>query len=448
MWCFILKKTDRLYTHKITDGPLQPLSIMAQLKVLIVGGGITGPALAYWLSKVDCDLTIVERAPDLRASGQQIDLRGEGVAVMRRMGIESAVRAKVVQEEGTEFVDKNGRRQAFFAANKTGQGKQSLTSEFEIMRGDLVRILYDLTKDKCKYIFGNSVEDLEQTGNGVRVKFSDGKEDHYDLVVGADGQSSRTRRKAWGPDAKDPFNFLQLYIAYFTVPQAKQDTMTAKILILPGRRTLATRVDNPKTMQVYLGYLEKGGHAMEDALRSGNVKKQKQLWADMYKDGGWETPRLIDGMLNSPEADDFYFQKIGQVKMDKWSRGRVVLVGDAGYTPSPLTGKGTSLGLIGAYILGGELARHLESSKDPEAAVDRALESYEKVLRPCVESAQQLPSFVPSIAYPETEWGVWLLQFVVKMVCALRINKLVERFSSDNFAGDWKLPDYPELQHK
>jgi 2-polyprenyl-6-methoxyphenol hydroxylase-like FAD-dependent oxidoreductase len=421
---------------------------MTQLKVLIVGGGITGPALAHWLSKLDCNITIMERAPDLRASGQQVDLRGEGVAVMRKMGIESAVRAKVVQEEGTEFVDKNGRRQAYFEANKTGKGRQSLTSEFEIMRGDLVRILYDLTRDKCTYIFGNSVEQLVQTGNGVHVKFSDGSEDDFDLVVGADGQSSRTRRKAWGPDAKDPFRFLQLYLAYFTVPKGEQDNMIAKVFNMPGRRVIATRVDNPRTMQVYLGYLEKGGHAMEDALRSGDVKKQKQLWADMYKDAGWEAPRLIHAMLNSPEANDFYFQKIGQVKMDKWSRGRVVLVGDAGYTPSPLTGKGTSIGLIGAYVLAGELARHLESSKDTGQAVDAALESYEKVLRPCVEKAQELFKGVPGIAYPETEWGVWFLHLVVRIFSTLRIVKLIERFSSDNFAGDWKLPDYPELQYQ
>lgn len=123
-----IPKHNELYITKVPDRLLQLPFVMAQLKVLIVGGGITGPALAHWLSKLDCDITIVERAPDLRASGQQIDLRGEGVTVMRRMGIESAVRAKVVQEEGTEFVDKNGRRQAYFGANKTGQGRQSLTS--------------------------------------------------------------------------------------------------------------------------------------------------------------------------------------------------------------------------------------------------------------------------------------------------------------------------------
>ncbi|KAL1860276.1 hypothetical protein Daus18300_009330 [Diaporthe australafricana] len=421
---------------------------MAPLKVLIVGGGITGPALAHWLSKVDCDLTIVERAPDLRASGQQIDLRGEGLAVMRRMGIEPAVRAKCVEEEGVEFVDKNGRRQAFFGANKTGQGRQSLTADFEIMRGDLVRILYDLTKDKCKYIFGNSVEDFQQTGSGVHVIFSDGKEEDFDLVVGADGQSSRTRRMAWGPDAKDPFKFLQLYIAYFTVPRAEQDTMTAKVLNIPGRRALFTRCDNPKTMQAYLGYYDPEGHIMEDALKSGDVKKQKQAWADLYRDVGWEAPRVMDGMLNSPEADDFYFQKIGQVKMEKWSRGRVVLVGDAGYAPSPLTGKGTSLGLIGAYVLGGEIAKHLENAKDPGQAVDAAIVSYEKVFHPCVETAQHLVRGVPSLLYPESEWGVWLIQVILKIICTLRINKLIERFTSDDFAGDWKLPEYPQLQYE
>lgn len=421
---------------------------MSPLKVLIVGGGITGPALGHWLSKVDCDITIVERAPNLRASGQQIDLRGEGLAVMRRMGIEAAVRAKCVEEEGVEFVNEKGQRQAFFGANKTGQGMQSLTADFEIMRGDLVRILYDLTKDKCKYVFGNSVEDFEQTGSGVHVKFSDGKEDDFDLVVGADGQSSRTRRRAWGPDAKDPFNFLKLFLAYFTIPKGEQDTMIAKVLNLPGRRAIFTRVDNPRTMQVYLAYLEKDGHAMEDALKSGDMKEQKQLWADMFKDVGWEAPRLIDGMLNSPEADDFYFQKIGQVKMDKWSRGRIVLVGDAGYTPSPLTGKGTSLGLIGAYVLGGEIAKHLENSKDPGQALDAAIASYDKVLRPCVEKAQSLMRGIPAVAYPESEWGVWVTQLILKIVCTLRINRLIERFASDNFAGDWRLPDYPELQYE
>lgn len=430
---------------------------MAPLKVLIVGGGITGPALGFWLAKLnyDIEVTIIERSPDLRASGQQIDLRGQGVTVMRRMGIESAVREKVVDEEGSRFFDPNGRLKAVFEANKTGQGQQSLTSEFEIMRGDLVRILYDMTKDSCKYVFGTTVDDFEQRGDGVHVKFSDGQEGDFDLLVGADGQGSRTRRRLMGPEAEDPFKFLNLYLCYFTIPKTEEDENYADIQLLPRNRVIGTRVDNPKTTQVYLGVLDSKSELvdLEQATRTGDVKKQKQIWADMYKDAGWKAPRAMDGMLNSPEANDFYGQKIGQVKMEKWSKGRVILLGDAAYCPSPITGKGTSLGLIGPYVLAGELSKQLAqsgaaaSSADHGRAIDAAFESYEKLFKPFVDSTQTLPPGVPTIAYAEGEWGVWFRNFLLGLVSTLRLHKLATYFSSDEWGG-WNLPDYPELKYE
>lgn len=420
---------------------------MSPPKLLVVGGGITGPAVGYWLSKLDYDITIVERAPDLRASGQQIDLRGEGLTVMRRMGLEPAVRAKIVDEQGLQLIDKKGEVKAFFPANKTGKGKQSASAEFEIMRGDLVRILYDVTRDKCKYVFGTSVVGLDQHGDGVHVRFSDGREDDFDLVVGADGQGSRTRRMAWGPDADDPFNSLRTYMAYYTVPKTETDPNTFRWLTLPGRRAVMTRVDNPKTLQVYLAHNNPDCREFEDAIRSGDVRQQKAVWAELLKDVGWEVPRLLDGLLNSPLADDFYFQKLGQVKMDKWSRGRVVLAGDAAHCPSPLTGKGTSLGLVGAYVLAGEISEHLGDGADRGHAIDEALLSYDRTLRPCVVEGQKLAWGVPEIVYPETEWGVWLLHIIVGLVSKLHIAKLFEWLSTDDgFAGDWKLPDYPKLK--
>ncbi|KUI64002.1 hypothetical protein VM1G_10785 [Cytospora mali] len=385
---------------------------MSPLTVLIIGGGITGPALAFWLSKLDCAITIIERAPNLRSSGQQIDLRGEGVTVMRRMGLEPAVRAKTVDEQGMQLIDNKGEVKAFFKANKTGKGKQSFTSEFEIMRGDLVRILYDVTKDKCTYRFGTSIEDIDQHGNGVQMERK-ATLGNFDLVVGADGQSSRTRRRTWGPDTNDSFHFLRLYLAYFTAPKTEQDPTTFRWFTIPGRRALQTRVDNPKSLQVYLAHLNSDCKEMEEALRQGDVKRQKVVWADLFKDAGWEVPRLMDAMLNSPLADDFYFQKIGQVKMDTWFRGRVVLAGDAAHCPSPLTGKGTSLGLIGAYVLAGELSNYLSDGEDHGQAIDAALVSYDRTLRPCVEKAQELAWGIPDLAYPETEWGVWLLQLIM-----------------------------------
>lgn len=426
---------------------------MAPLKVLIVGGGITGPALGFWLSKLGCDITIVERFPDLRAAGQQIDLRGEGVTVMRRMGIESAVRAKHVDEPGMAIIDEQGNFQVFFEANKSGQGMQSITSEFEIMRGDLVRILYDQTKDRCKYVFSTTVDEFENRGDGVHVKFSDGKEDDFDLVVGADGQGSRTRRRLF-PGSDEAFKFLSLYLAYFTVPQTEADkeTKACRVLILPKNRALFTRIDNPETMQIYLAFYdpELKRNDLEQAAKSGDVEKQKKIYYDLFKDVGWEVPRIMDAMMKSPQANDFYGQQIGQVKVsNRWHKGRVVLVGDAGYCPSPISGKGTSIGLVGAYVLAGEIAKRLQRGGEAASGgdIDAALEAYSQTLRPVVDAVQSLPPGLPSMMYAETSWGVWLRVTLLKVLTKLRVFKLLERFSTDDFGGNWKLPDYPELQY-
>lgn len=429
---------------------------MAPLKILIVGGGITGPALGYWLQKLDCDITILERSPDLRASGQQIDLRGQGLTCMRRMGLEPAVREKVVDEQGFRIIDQKGNIKAEFPANKTGKGKQSFTSEFEIMRGDLVRILYGVTKDKCKYVFGTTIEDFEQREDGVHVKFADGKEEVFDLLVGADGQSSRTRRKLMGPDAKDAFEFLGLYISYYTVPKEEKDTNYATAVLLPRRRLVSTRVDNPRTMQVYLGIHVKDADAglkvLDEAMESGDMQRVKKVYYDLFKDVGGETPRLLDALMNAPESNDFYAQRVGQVKMEgPWSKGRVTLVGDAAYCPSPVSGVGTSVGLVGAYVLAGEISIQLHRKKESGAShaqvVDAALEGYEKTLRPFIEKAQKLPPGVPGAIYADGGWGVWAINTLAGVLSTLRIPSLLSRFSTDDFAGGWKIPDYPELRY-
>lgn len=445
---------------------------MSPLKILIVGGGIAGPALAFWLARLDCDITILERAPDLRASGQQIDIRGQGLTAMRRMGLEPEVREKVVDEQGARFVDEQGRTKAVFLANKSGKGKQSLTSEFEIMRGDLVRILYDRTKDTCRYLFGLTVDSFEQRGDGVRVRLSDGSEADYDLLVGADGQGSRTRRRLFGGSdnggsssggrPQDSFRFLDLYLSYFTVPRTERDDNYATICLLPRNRVISTRVDNPKTMQVYLAVLDPKGEREGDlgsaAVRAGDVQRCKEVYAELFKDAGWETRRLLDGMLHSPEAKDFYSQTVGQVKIDRWSKGRVVLLGDAAYCASPVSGVGTSLGLVGPYVLAGEIARQLgqrkaggsgtEAKEDHGEAIDAALASYETVLRPLVDAVQDLPWGVPHIVYAESSWGVWIRNFLLGVISTLRINKLFESFQTDDFGGGWKIPDYPELKYE
>jgi 2-polyprenyl-6-methoxyphenol hydroxylase-like FAD-dependent oxidoreductase len=365
------------------------------------------------------------------------------------MGLESLIRSKVVDEEGFQLVNSAGQPQAVLVANKTGRGKQTLTSEFEIMRGDLVKILYDVTRERTRYIFGTTVDRMEEVDGdeGVKVLFKDGREEVFDLVVGADGDHSKTRRMILGPKAPEPFRSLGLYICYFTCPRIESDSKFATAYHAVGSRIVATRADNPKTIQVYLAVLATGkgadvlGRVIRD--RKAGMKAQKKAWAEAFRDAGWQTERFLEAMLNNPLADDFYGHEIGQVRMDSWSKGRITLLGDAGYCPTLVTGFGTSLAMVGAYVLAGELA--MQTKEDGTVDVDAALERYDKTLRPFVNEVQKIPPFVPYIAYPETWWGIKILQTLVWLWTVFRLDKLMSMFGSDD-VGTWKLPDYQGLR--
>ncbi|KAI4224877.1 MAG: hypothetical protein L6R36_004329, partial [Xanthoria steineri] len=208
---------------------------MPVLKILICGGGCAGPVLAYWLARSGHQVTIVERFPALRTTGAQIDIRAQGIQVLQRMGLLDIFRRKLVDEAGVALVNSGGNIKATVLANKSGKGAQSLTSEYEIMRGDLVRVLYDATKDDVTYIFGKTVESFEQDANnqGVTVHFSDGQIRRYDILVGADGQGSRIR-KAILPTDTDPIKRLGLYLAYWFVPRAEMDNNIRKVYHIPS----------------------------------------------------------------------------------------------------------------------------------------------------------------------------------------------------------------------
>ncbi|KAF9880302.1 oxidoreductase [Colletotrichum karsti] len=425
------------------------MSSQSSLKVLIVGGGIGGPALAFWLAQLGHDVTIVERNPDLRASGQQIDIRGQGVSVIRLMGIEPDIRAKVVNEAGIRFVNRAGKTQAVFEANKTGVGRQSFTSEFEIMRGDLVRLLFDRTQPLgVKYIFGNTIESLEQDTDSVTVRLTDGTTGTYDLVVGADGQGSRTRRLMLGPGEKDPFVPFNLHTALFTVPREKTDDNYATVCLLPKQRMMMTRTDNPHTSQVYMGMVpqdKESDRLLLEAQKNRDLEAQKRIWIEMFKDAGWQAPRFLEALEEGGVSDDFYNFQIGQVRMDKWYKNRVVLLGDAGYGPSPMSGKGTTSAFVGAYVIAGEITKHCTgpSAKD---GIPAALEAYDKAMRPFMKTVQDI-SFRPNLLYPKSAWGITVINTILWLVSSLKIDKLFQKLQSDDVEG-WQLPDYPALPVK
>ncbi|RHZ65535.1 uncharacterized protein CDV56_109403 [Aspergillus thermomutatus] len=316
---------------------------MAKLKVLICGAGIAGNALAFWLSKMGHDITVIERFPVLRATGLQTDLRGHGIEVMRRMGLEELFRAKSVKEQGLEVVDRSGRRRAYFPANRSGKGIQNFTTDFEIMRGDLCRLLYGATVDRVKYIFGTSLESVNDNDGFVEAVFSDGRKETFDFIVGADGQGSRTRRLILDPDAADPFHPLGVYIAYFTLPRPiGGDDYLASVYIASQRRFVGIRRHNTREIQVYLACKPDSCKPNSDRLKNaqkGDVVEEKSGFAEIFQSAGWQADDIIKSLEH---ADDFYCERLGLVKLDCWSRGRVVLLGDAAFCPSATTGMGTT----------------------------------------------------------------------------------------------------------
>jgi 2-polyprenyl-6-methoxyphenol hydroxylase-like FAD-dependent oxidoreductase len=406
---------------------------MAPLKVLICGGGCAGPALAYWLARSGHHITIVERFPALRATGAQIDLRAQGIEVIRRMGLLDTIRSKVVDEEGISFVDSQNRTKATILANKSGKGAQSFTSEYEIMRGDLVRILYDATKDNVEYIFGITVERFEQYEDRVKVHFSDGRTDTFDLLVGADGQGSRIRKAILPPDSPEPYRRLGVYMAYWFVPRTEVDSNIAMAYHTVGSRAIMSRSHNAMETQAYFS-LKDDSEEMRSIPRAP-IEQQKEFWAQKFTGAGWQADRFIEGMKTS---ENFYCQEIVQVRTDTWYKNRVVLLGDAGYCPSPLTGMGTTASFVGAYVLAGEINQNPQN-------LPKAFSNYQKTLRPFVDEIQTLNPSVLRLRFPQTQLGVYILHFIVGLICFLRLPELAVRFSNEN-RGGWELPNYPELR--
>ncbi|AEO65391.1 uncharacterized protein THITE_2045639 [Thermothielavioides terrestris NRRL 8126] len=415
------------------------------LRVLISGGGIAGNAVAFWLAKQGHDVTVVERFPNLRATGLQLDLRGPGIEVLRRMGLEEAFQAKAAPEQGMQWVDSKGRRRAYFPVNTSGTGRQSFSSEFEIMRGDLCRLLYGAARS-CKsapqYVFGTSVESLDQRNDAVDVRFENGKTDRYDLVVGADGQWSRTRKMLLGPGAPDGLQRLPgLYFAYFTMrkPIKEGEEYIATSYMAPGRRGMLTRRHSPDEVQVMLS-CKTDASRLENVPR-GDAKQEKEVLAEVFKGAGWQTDDILKGMH---AADDFYCERVGLVKLQSWSSGRVALVGDAAYCPTVLTGMGTTCAMVGAYILAGEIGRHCGQKGSGDVAA--ALKSYEQKFRPFMEAMQEgiLEKAESQWAMGGSAFGIRVLNCIMGLLSFFKVN-VADVFGIRETVKGWQLPDYKEM---
>jgi 2-polyprenyl-6-methoxyphenol hydroxylase-like FAD-dependent oxidoreductase len=314
------------------------------MRVLISGGGIAGPALAFWLHRAGAEVTVVERAPEPRPGGHAVDIRGVARRVVDRMGIRAAIQQRQVDERGFRMVDARGRTLAAMPADLFGG--EGIVAEIEIARGDLARILYEASADGAAYRFGDRITALAQDASGVEVTYASGGRDRFDVVVGADGVRSAVRALAFGPHT-DYVRPLGGYGAFFSVPDPGDLDHWFEMYNAPGGRVAGLRPERGHTAKASLSFRTT---SMLDRL---GRDEQQRLLAERFAGVGWRVPALLAAMT---DAADFYFDEISQVRVDRWARGRVVLLGDAGYCGSPLAGLGSSLALVGAYVLAGELA--------------------------------------------------------------------------------------------
>ncbi|KEY73421.1 hypothetical protein S7711_06840 [Stachybotrys chartarum IBT 7711] len=416
------------------------------MKVLISGGGIAGPALAFWFAKLGYNVTVVERFPRLRTNGLQIDLRESGVEVLKRMGLEEAFRAKAVEEAGTQLVDSSGKRRAWFPATKQ---PGSFTSEYEIMRGDLCQLFYDATKESVEYVFGTWITSFEENEQHVKVNFANGTTDNFDLLVGADGQNSRTRKMMLGSDVPDAFHPFRDVTAYYSIrrPVQEGEEFVATMYVTTGNRAMMTRRTSPDKLLVYAGGAEP--EELKD-IRPGDVEAQKKALCKMYKGAGWITEELLEA---AKDSTDFHCERLGMVKLDSWSKGRVVLVGDAAYCPSANTGMGTTLSVLGAYILAGEIGKRCgrgdrlaaNGATNTKTNLLAAFDAYERTLRPFTDFVQGgVPKEGGSAWFPTSAFGIWAAYLIMGVASALRINLLGAMFIQRTPKG-WETPDYSQV---
>src|SRR3954470_19044549 len=363
---------------------------MSGTRVLVAGASIAGPALAHWLHRRGAEVTVVERAPELRPGGQAVDARGVAKEVIRRMGLDAAVRAARTRTAGAYTVDADGNVLAIFRADD--HGGDGYIAEIEILRGDLSRVLHDDTRDGVEYLFGDRIAELTQDADGVDVTFAGGDRRRFDLVVGADGLHSALRAMVFGPHERF-LRHLGHVLAFCGVPnEFGLDRWLLEYQDQESGRSALLRPVQDATRAMAMFCFASADFAVDHR----DVAAQKVLLRERMAGLGWLTPDILAHLDDTP---DFYLDQVAQVVMDRWSSGRVGLLGDAAFSSSPMSGQGTGLALVGAYLLAGELAA---AGWDPEAG----FAAFDGRMRSFVETNQEIGRMhVRSLdaSRPETE---------------------------------------------
>lgn len=380
---------------------------MNNKNILISGAGIAGVAIAFWLKKFGFNPTIVEVAPKLREGGYAIDFMGAGYNVAEKMGILPALEKADMDISKLVFVDKNDKEKGSMNYQKIRKlmNNRALT----LLRSNLAKVIYNSLDKDIQIIFGDTIHKIEQDEEKVIVTFRSGLKSSFDLLIGADGLHSNVRNLIFGNEQQFE-KYYGYYTSSFTIENFSYEGRTFSMYNIPFKQVAVYTYNENMTGTFFIFTSpEKLLYERHD------IVKQKQILKDEFMNIGWKCPELLSKIDNT---SDFYFDTVSQVKMENWARGRITLVGDACYCPSLLSGKGSTLAMVGAYILAGEL-------KQANGNYKIAYEQYENIFKPFMDKKQKAAKAFAKSFVPKTDFGIWLRNIAFKLMSAPLLSKIV-----------------------
>ena len=391
------------------------------MRIAINGTGVAGPALAWWLRRYGHEPVLFEKAPSLRTGGYIIDFWGVGYDVAERMGLLPALSHEGYVMQALRLLGANGRT---VASLNVSTFRALLKDRYvSIARGDLASTIYHSCGD-VQTFFGRSIVGIDEGERSVRVRLSDDSEDEFDVVVGADGLHSQIRSLVFGPEARFEHS-LGCYVAAFTLPGYRpRDELTYVSYTVPKRQVFRIGLRDDVTSFLFV--------FREELLSNlpGSLDERRDALRSVFRAMEWEVPQILARL---DLVDDIYFDRVSQIRMDHWSKGRVVLIGDAAACVSLLAGEGTGLAMAEAYVLAGELQR---SGGDYATA----FREYEAKLRPFLRSKQQAALRMIGFFAPKSVLGM----SVRNLAARLSANPLLAQFIlGAALRDDFRLPEYP-----